>query len=154
MDKGAWLASSWVSKSRTQLSIIIIIFSKPLLEITLIYFVSSLLHVGFLQLWRAGATPCGSAQASHCSGFSLLETGFRSTGFSTRGTWARSLWHIGLGAPQHVESSWTKDRTPVPCIGRWILSHYTIREVQKSLSLARTGRLHEYYLRIKICWLL
>ena len=30
---------------------------------------SSLLCVGFLQLWRAGATLCCGAQASHCSGF-------------------------------------------------------------------------------------
>ena len=127
-------------------------FKTSLGNHSLIYFVSSLLHVGFFQLWRAKATPCGNAQASHCNGFSLLEsTGFRSTGFCTRGTWARSLWHIGLGAPQHVESSWTKDRTPAPCIGRWILSHCTTREVRKSLSLARTGRLHEYYLRINIC---
>ena len=33
-------------------------------------FGSSLLHVGFLQLWRAGPTrPCG-VRASHCGGFS------------------------------------------------------------------------------------
>ena len=31
---------------------------------------SSLLHVGFLQLWREGATLCCSARAPHCSGFS------------------------------------------------------------------------------------
>ena len=31
---------------------------------------SSLLHMGFLQLWRAGATLHCGAQASHCSGFS------------------------------------------------------------------------------------
>ena len=31
---------------------------------------SSLLHVGFLQLWQAGATLRCSAHASHCSGFS------------------------------------------------------------------------------------
>ena len=26
-------------------------------------------------------------------------------------------------APQHVGSSWIRDRTHVPCIGRWILNH-------------------------------
>ena len=31
---------------------------------------SSLLHVSFLQLWRARATVCCGARASHCSGFS------------------------------------------------------------------------------------
>ena len=35
----------------------------------------------------------------------------------------------GLVAPRHVESSWTRDQTPVPCIGRWILYHWTTREV-------------------------
>ena len=34
-----------------------------------------------------------------------------------------------LVAPQHVESSWTRDRTCVPCIGRRILIHCTTREV-------------------------
>ena len=31
---------------------------------------SPLLHAGFLQLWRAGATLRCGARASHCSGFS------------------------------------------------------------------------------------
>ena len=31
---------------------------------------SSLLHAGFLQLWRVGATFCCGARASHCGGFS------------------------------------------------------------------------------------
>ena len=35
---------------------------------------------------------------------------------------------MGLIAPQHVGSSWTKDRTCVPCIGRRILNHWTTRE--------------------------
>ena len=34
---------------------------------------SSLLHAGFLQLWRAGATLCCGARASHCGGFSCCE---------------------------------------------------------------------------------
>ena len=32
--------------------------------------------------------------------------------------------------PQQVGSSWTRDRTHVLCIGRWILYHWTFREVQ------------------------
>ena len=40
------------------------------------------------------------------------------------------LWHTGLGAPQHVGSSQTRDWTHVPCIGRWILNHWTTREAQ------------------------
>ena len=34
---------------------------------------------------------------------------------------AQSLWH--------TESSWTRDRTHVPGIGRWILNHWTTSEV-------------------------
>ena len=30
----------------------------------------------------------------------------------------QQLWHTGLVAPQHVGSSWTRDRNCVPCIGR------------------------------------
>ena len=36
---------------------------------------------------------------------------------------------MGLVAPWHVGSSWTKNWTCVPCIGRWILNHCTTREV-------------------------
>ena len=36
---------------------------------------------------------------------------------------------MDLVAPQLVESSWTRDRTHVPCIGRQILNHWTTREV-------------------------
>ena len=37
--------------------------------------------------------------------------------------------HTGLVAPQFVGSSWTRDRTRVPCIARHILNHWTTREV-------------------------
>ena len=40
-------------------------------------------------------------------------------------------WCTGLAAPRHVESSQTKDRTCVPCIGRWILNHWPTRKVAK-----------------------
>ena len=47
---------------------------------------------------------------------------------------AQYLWRsIGLVAPWHVEHSRTRDRTHIPCIGRQILIHCTIREVQASL---------------------
>ena len=35
----------------------------------------------------------------------------------------------GVVAPQHVESSQTRDQTHIPCIGRWILNHWTTRAV-------------------------
>ena len=76
---------------------------------------------GFLWLWQVGATFCCGVQASHCGGFSC--------GAQAPGTWAsvlatrrlQYLWHMSLVAPWHVESSWTRDQTHVPCIGRQIL---------------------------------
>ena len=35
----------------------------------------------------------------------------------------------GWVSPQHVDSSRTRDRIHIPCIGRQILNHWTIREV-------------------------
>ena len=42
---------------------------------------------------------------------------------------AQKLGHMGLVAPQHVESSYTRDQIHVPCIGRRILIHFTTREL-------------------------
>ena len=35
---------------------------------------------------------------------------------------------MGMVVPCHVGSSWTRDRTHVPCTGRWILNHQTTKE--------------------------
>ena len=43
------------------------------------------------------------------------------------------LWHMGLVALRHVGSPQTRDRTHFPCVGRWILNHWTTREVPPSL---------------------
>ena len=141
---------------------------------------SSLLHAGFLQLQRVGATlPCG-AWASHCGGFSCCRAralgtqasvvaacglsscstrALERTGFSSCCTWAlghmgfsscgmraqqlwlagsraqaQQLWCTGLTAPRHVEFSWTRDQTHVPCTGRRILNHCATREVPKHFS--------------------
>ena len=39
---------------------------------------------------------------------------------------------MGLVAPQHVESSQTRNPTHIPCMGRRILNHWTTREVPSS----------------------
>ena len=39
---------------------------------------------------------------------------------------------MGLVAPRHEESSWTSDRTCLPCTGRQILIDCTTREVPPS----------------------
>ena len=76
-----------------------------------------------------------------CTGLSLRwllllqSTGSKHMGFSSCGTraqqlWlmgsrvqAQQLWYMALVALRHVGSSWTRDRTHVPCIGRRILNH-------------------------------
>ena len=45
--------------------------------------------------------------------------------------WAQYLWRRDLVAPQHVESSCTRDRICTLCIGRRVLIHFTTREVLK-----------------------
>ena len=61
------------------------------------------------------------APASHC-GVLLRSTGYRAHGLQ----W---LQPAGLVAPRHMESPWTRDQICVPCIGRWLLNHWTTREV-------------------------
>ena len=39
------------------------------------------------------------------------------------------MWFVGLVAPRHVGSFWTRAQTRVPCIGRQILNHCATREV-------------------------
>ena len=71
--------------------------------------------LGFLWLLQVGAPPCKGAQTSHCSGFSCFRA------------WVSRP--VGLVALQHVGSSRAGDWTCVPCIGSWILNHWTTREV-------------------------
>ena len=71
---------------------------------------SSFLCTGFLQLWRARAILRCGMRASHCGGFSCLGAqAVGRVGFSSCGIQPKQLWHIGLVAPQHVESSQTRD---------------------------------------------
>ena len=76
---------------------------------------SSLLHTGFLQLWRVGATLHCSARASHCGGFSCCRAqplGVQASvavacGLSSCGSWAleRRLSNCGTRA-QLLRSMW------------------------------------------------
>ena len=44
---------------------------------------------------------------------------------------------MGLVAPWHVGSSWPRERTCVPCIGRWILNHCATRLCSGPAGLGR-----------------
>ena len=39
----------------------------------------------------------------------------------------QQLWYTGLAGPQHVESPQTRSLIHFPCIGCWILNHWTTR---------------------------
>ena len=86
----------------------------------------------FLQLRQVGAT------LLWCVGFSmqwlLLLQGSSSMAQGLQplvGSTApvQQLRCPGFVAPSPVGSSQTRDPTPVPCIDRWILNHWTTREV-------------------------
>ena len=62
----------------------------------------------------------------------LQNTGSRCSGFSSCSTYAQWWWCTDLAALQHVGSSWTRDWTHVPCVGRWIPVHCTTWEVLES----------------------
>ena len=96
----------------------------------------------------AGALPCcrrlrtagwGCYSSSWCLDFSLERLPLCSTcGTRAQDFWLeglrvhglQELWPTGLVAPRHVESSWTRDRSHVPCTGRQILIYCPTREVQ------------------------
>ena len=54
-------------------------------------------------------------------------------GHRLQGSQASAALAHGLGCSTHVQSSWTRDRTSVPCIGRRILNYWTAREVSPFL---------------------
>ena len=106
-----------------------------------------------------GATLCCSERASHCGGLSrcrvwalgtrasavaavaslVAEPGPWARGLQQSLRWPRSLRNLGPQgslaaacgsvAPQHLKSSWTRDGTHVPCVGRQVPIHCTTRDV-------------------------
>ena len=71
-------------------------------------------------------------QASCCSGLSCHRPHYCTWAGSLwllgSRTQAQKLWHTGLVPPQRMESSWSKEQTSVPCIGRQTLHHWITRE--------------------------
>ena len=97
--------------------------------------------VDFSRCSKRGLLCSCRARAPHCSGFPCCRAqalGCKS--FSTCGMWAQQLkfpgssaqaqqlWGTGLVGLWHVGSSWTRDRTCVSYIGRWIPYHWATRE--------------------------
>ena len=76
----------------------------------------------FLELWQG---------ASHWGGFSSLSTDLQLPGCRA---WAQKLWRMGLGAPQHVDSSRFRDPTHVSYNGRQILYLWTTKVALRNSS--------------------
>ena len=70
----------------------------------------------------------------HCNGFSC--------GARAPGCVGSVVWHTGLVAQRHMESSPTRDRTRVPGIGRQSLNHWTTREVPDTILSALHRLIH------------
>ena len=49
------------------------------------------------------------------------------------------LQHVGLVTLRHVGSSLSRDQTHVPCIGRWILNHWTTKETRDRFKYVYVG---------------
>ena len=81
---------------------------------------SPLLHKGFLYSCSKWEFPFFVVLQLLNGVASLVEPELQGIGFSSCGAWAQ-LWYVG--------SSWTRDQTCVPCIGRQILNHWTTKEV-------------------------
>ena len=75
----------------------------------------------FSSCGERGLLSSCDARASHCGGFSCC-------GARHLGEQAQQLWLMGLAAPWHVESSWTRDRTCVSHTAGQILNHQTTRK--------------------------
>ena len=110
--------------------------SCSLAEFTYKFFFLGGLHWVFVAACGLSVVAASRGYSSlQCVGFSLWwllllwGTGSRSADFSSCGAWAQQSWHTGLVAPWHVGSSWTRDRSCVPCIGKQILNHCATREV-------------------------
>ena len=86
-----------------------------------------LLHASFLQLCTWGLFVAVHGLLLRWLLFSW-GTGARHTAFSSCSVQPQQLCHTGLAVPRHVESSWSRDRTHVLCIGRQIPIHRTTRE--------------------------
>ena len=117
---------------------------------------SSFLCAGFLWLRWVGTTLHCSARASSCSGFSWCRAWALGAQASVdAATQAQELWHMALCVPWHVESSWTRDRTHIPCIVSWILIHYTTREVLHVVfKETACGLLYWSWVHIDLWWIL
>ena len=107
------------------------------------------MHWVFFALCRLSPV---TAWAFHFCGFSCYRAQILDTWASVvTACRLSSCGHTGLVAPQHVESSLTRNWTHVPCIGRQILIHCTTREVCAESLLLWAGFLELRWARTSHC---
>lgn len=71
----------------------------------------------------SGSSEVFNAEASHCIGFSYWEAQALGGQMSVAVVWGLSCCRLtSLVALWHVESSWTRDWTCIPCIGKRVLT--------------------------------
>ena len=92
-------------------------------ERLLLYYVMALKKKYYWLLW-VFFTVCGLF--SSCREWGLLSSG---GGFSCCGAWALGYTGSAVVVHGHVGSSQIGDQTNVLCIARWLLNHWTTREV-------------------------
>ena len=80
-----------------------------------------------------------AVQASPCGGFCCHKA--RTLKHRTLKHRACALWHMGLVALWHVESSWNRNQSCVPCSGRQPLSHWTTSKVQTQCYICKPDAL-------------
>ena len=69
---------------------------------------------------------CAESELLSSCGVQASHYGASSCGAQVPGWWAQQWWH--------VESSWPRDQTHIPCIDRWILIHCASRKVPEKQS--------------------
>ena len=89
-----------------------LLMPKSELSLSPLYFNKTLLHKSSERSSLVSGPKLNSSPpGARNPGVVIQQQPFKSTG-------SVELWYMALVAPQHMESSWTRDQTHVPCVGR------------------------------------
>ena len=91
------------------------------------------------EWWLQFVMVCGLPRGFFCCTAQILKPRLQQLWLWSLERRLNSCGSQALVAPQHVESSWTRNRTLCPCIGRWVLIHCATKEVMLTLLLSLTA---------------